>query len=74
MTRFISKATDPCTPFFKALKEGKRQFTWTTEYDITFQELKKYMGRALFLSKPLLGETLYLYISVSGTTVSSVLI
>ncbi|XP_020412920.1 uncharacterized protein LOC109947377 [Prunus persica] len=74
LTRFISKATDKCVPFFKALKGGKRDINWTAECDKAFQDLKDYMGRAPLLSKPLPGEILYLYLSVSGTAVSSVLV
>ncbi|XP_020417963.1 uncharacterized protein LOC109948679 [Prunus persica] len=74
LTRFISKATDKCVPFFKALKRGKQNIIWTAECDKAFQNLKDYMGRAPLLSKPLPGEILYLYLSVSGTAVSSVLI
>ncbi|XP_034201917.1 uncharacterized protein LOC117616643 [Prunus dulcis] len=74
LTRFISKATDKCVPFFKALKGGKRDITWAAECDNAFQALKNYMSKAPLLSKPLPGEILYLYLSVSGTAVSSVLI
>ncbi|CAL9025339.1 unnamed protein product [Prunus brigantina] len=31
LTRFISKATDRCAPFFKALKGSKRSITWTAD-------------------------------------------
>ncbi|XP_034218890.1 uncharacterized protein LOC117630254 [Prunus dulcis] len=71
LTRFISKVTDKCVPFFKALKGGKRDITWTAECDNAFQALKNYMSKAPLLSKPLPGEILYLYLSVSGTAVSS---
>ncbi|CAL9021230.1 unnamed protein product [Prunus brigantina] len=74
LTRFISKATDKCVPFFKALKGGKHQITWTPECDQAFQNLKNYMSKAPLLSKPLPGEVLLLYLSVSITAVSSVLI
>ncbi|KAI5343814.1 hypothetical protein L3X38_011690 [Prunus dulcis] len=74
LTRFISKATDKCAPFFKALKGGKGNITWTAECDNAFQDLKIYMSKAPLLSKPLPGEILYLYLSVSGMAVSSVLI
>ncbi|CAL9017856.1 unnamed protein product, partial [Prunus brigantina] len=74
LTRFISKATDRCVPFFKALKGGKHQITWTPECDQAFQNLKNYMSKAPLLSKPLPGEVLLLYLSVSVTAVSSVLI
>ncbi|XP_021799986.1 uncharacterized protein LOC110744317 [Prunus avium] len=74
LTRFISKATDKCAPFFKALKGGKHHIEWTAECDKAFQDLKDYMGRAPLLSKPIPGEILSLYLSVFNTTVSSVLI
>ncbi|XP_020413816.1 uncharacterized protein LOC109947629 [Prunus persica] len=74
LTRFISKATDKCVPFFKALKGGKQNIIWTAECDKAFQDLKDYMGKAPLLSKPLPGEILSLYLSVSSTAVSSILI
>ncbi|CAL2266705.1 unnamed protein product [Prunus armeniaca] len=52
LTKFISKATDRCTPFFKALKGSKRNITWTTECDKVFSELKEYMSQAPLLSTP----------------------
>ncbi|KAI5313837.1 hypothetical protein L3X38_043013 [Prunus dulcis] len=45
LTRFISKATDRCTPFFKALKGSKQSITWTAECDKAFSEFKEYMGQ-----------------------------
>ncbi|KAI5323426.1 hypothetical protein L3X38_032498 [Prunus dulcis] len=73
LTRFISKATDRCAPFFKALKGTKRNITWTAECDTAFSELE-YMGRAPLLSTPEHGDTLMIYLSVSASDVSSVLI
>ncbi|XP_008222088.1 PREDICTED: uncharacterized protein LOC103322009 [Prunus mume] len=73
LTRFISKATDKCVPFFKALKGGKHHIAWTPECDQAFQDLKNYMSKAPLLSKSLPGEILLLYLSVSSTAVSSVL-
>ncbi|CAL9021523.1 unnamed protein product, partial [Prunus brigantina] len=35
---FISKATDRCAPFFKALKWNKRQVDWTSECDRAFED------------------------------------
>ncbi|XP_034218889.1 uncharacterized protein LOC117630253 [Prunus dulcis] len=74
LTRFISKATDRCAPFFKALKGTKRNITWTTECDTAFNELKEYMGRAPLLSTPEHGDILVIYLSVSASALSSVLI
>ncbi|CAL8992900.1 unnamed protein product [Prunus brigantina] len=74
LTRFISKATDRCAPFFKALKGSKRSITWTAECDKAFNELKEYMSRAPLLSTHEPGDTLMIYLSISATAVSSVLI
>ncbi|KAI5333905.1 hypothetical protein L3X38_024037 [Prunus dulcis] len=74
LTRFISKATDRCAPFFKAFKGTKRNITWTAECETAFSELKEYMGRAPLLSTPEHGDILVVYLSVSASAVSSVLI
>ena len=74
LTRFISKATDKCAPFFKALKGSKKYITWTDECAEAFKNLKEYMSKGLLLSKPELGDTLIVYLSVSASAVSSVLI
>ncbi|CAL2229571.1 unnamed protein product [Prunus armeniaca] len=74
LTRFISKATDHCAPFFKALKGSKRSITWIAKCDKAFSELKEYMSRAPLLSTPEPGDILMIYLSVLATAVSSVLI
>ncbi|KAM1569447.1 hypothetical protein ACFX10_034568 [Malus domestica] len=52
LTRFISKATDKCAHFFKALKGSKKYITWTDECAEAFKNLKDYMSKAPILSKP----------------------
>ncbi|KAM0962683.1 hypothetical protein TB2_021472 [Malus domestica] len=74
LTRFISKATDRCAPFFKALKGSKKYITWTDECAKAFKNLKDYMSKAHLLSKPEVGDTLTIYLSVSASAVSYVLI
>ncbi|XP_020421233.1 uncharacterized protein LOC109949580 [Prunus persica] len=69
LTRFISKATDRCAPFFKALKGTKRNITWTAECDTAFSELKEYMGRAPLLSTPEHGDILVIYLFISASAV-----
>ena len=73
LNRFISRATDKCLPFFKTLRGGK-EIVWTEECEKLFQELKMYLGSPSILSKPILGEELYLYLVVSNLVVSLVLI
>lgn len=47
---------------------------WTEECEKTFQKLKRYMGSPPILSKPTLGEGFYLYLAVSDSATSSILI
>ncbi|KAK0592827.1 hypothetical protein LWI29_026166 [Acer saccharum] len=73
LNRFITKSTDKCVPFFRAIKKGK-WLEWSKECEVAFQKLKGYLGRAPILSKPVVRETLYLYLSVTEVATSSVLI
>ncbi|KAK3003068.1 hypothetical protein RJ639_018812 [Escallonia herrerae] len=60
--RFMSKSAEKCLPFFKAIRKAK-DFEWTEECQKSFEELK-----------PVTGEDLFLYLSISEVTVSTVLI
>ena len=73
LNRFISRATDKCQPFFRALRKGK-DFSWTAECEQSFQELKTYLGRPPLLSKPQEGKSLILYLVVSKGAMSSALV
>jgi ribonuclease HI len=56
---------------FKVLKKA---FSWTEECERAFAELKTYLTNPPLLSRPVEGEILYLYLAVSRTAVSSVLV
>ncbi|GKV46164.1 hypothetical protein SLEP1_g53173 [Rubroshorea leprosula] len=71
--RFIARSAERCLPFFKALREPKN-FQWTDECQQAFDELKRYLASAPLLSKPVDGESLYLYLGVTEEAVSSVLL
>ena len=71
ITRFVSRATDKCLPFFKTLKQA---FVWTNECEAAFQELKRYLSHPPFLSLSTKGESLQLYLAMSATAVSVALI
>ena len=71
LNRFVSKVTDRCLPFFKTLKQA---FSWIDECEATFQELKRYLSNPTLLSPSKEGENLFLYLAVSTTAVSVVLI
>jgi hypothetical protein len=47
---------------------------WSEECEEAFRKLKEYLANTLLLSRPTEGEILYLYLAVSPSTVSSVLV
>lgn len=59
--------------FFKVLRKAK-DFRWTEECELAFQELKNYLKFPPLLANPRVGGVLYLYLVVSENTVSSVLV
>ncbi|PKA53748.1 RNA-directed DNA polymerase like [Apostasia shenzhenica] len=71
--RFISKAGDRCSPFFRCLRDSKKGL-WDGRCEAAFTELKKYLTSAPMLVAPKEGEVLSLYLGVSDTAVSSVLL
>ncbi|KAL0361487.1 UNVERIFIED_CONTAM: Retrovirus-related Pol polyprotein from transposon [Sesamum radiatum] len=73
LSRFISKSAEKGLPFFKIVKKVKN-FEWTKECQHAFVDLKTYLARLPLLVKLVPGDTLYLYISATSQTVSSVLV
>ena len=73
LSKFISKTTDKCRPFFQVIRWGKRT-EWTPECEEAFQNLKQYLQQAPLLSTPRDGDKLFLYLAVSKRATSSVLV
>ncbi|XP_012833285.1 PREDICTED: uncharacterized protein LOC105954155 [Erythranthe guttata] len=73
LSRFISRAADTSYPFFRILRKGHR-FQWGDEADRAFEQLKKSLTRLPLLSKPEVGERLYVYLAAGGQAVSAVLL
>ncbi|XP_075669875.1 uncharacterized protein LOC142639604 [Castanea sativa] len=71
LSRFVSRATDKCLPFFRTLK---RSFEWTDECQKAFEDLKVYLSASSLLSSSMPGEELLLYLAVSSAAVSVALI
>ena len=71
LNRFISRAMDKCMPFYKVLKNA---FQWTNKCKEALAKLKEYLTKPPLLSPLVIGEKLYLYLAVSNTAVSLVLI
>ncbi|KAK3024809.1 hypothetical protein RJ639_044119 [Escallonia herrerae] len=51
-----------------------KDFEWTEECQKSFEELKRYLSSPPLLTKPVTGEDLFLYLSISEVAVSTVLI
>jgi ribonuclease HI len=73
LSRFVAKSTQHALPFFKLLRK-ETKFEWTDECATALKHLKETLSTPPVLSRPDLGETLYLYLSVSSDAVSAVLI
>lgn len=71
--RFVSRASDKVRPFTAMLK-GKKEFEWTVECQTAFDNLKQYLTSPPMLSVPEEGEMVYVYLAVSKTAISSVLV
>ncbi|KAK2998958.1 hypothetical protein RJ639_023927 [Escallonia herrerae] len=57
----------------EAIRKAK-DFEWTEECQKSFEELKRYLSSPPLLTKPVTGEDLFLYLSISEVAVSTVLI
>ncbi|KAF8114456.1 hypothetical protein N665_0037s0032 [Sinapis alba] len=73
LNRLISRPTDKCLPFYELLR-GNKRFLWDEVCEQAFAALKQYLTTPPVLAKPDADDTLYLYIAVSSSAVSSVLI
>ncbi|CAA0810440.1 Unknown protein, partial [Striga hermonthica] len=67
------KSTDRCKPFFEAIKKGKR-FEWTDECQKALDNVKETLISPPTLQKPKPEEMLFLYLGVSESAISAVLI
>ncbi|KAK3019745.1 hypothetical protein RJ639_004446 [Escallonia herrerae] len=68
----MARSAERCLPFFKAIRKAKN-FVWMDDCQKLFEELKTYLSPPL-LSKPLPGEDLFLYLSVTEVAVSTILV
>ncbi|XP_030495089.1 uncharacterized protein LOC115710876 [Cannabis sativa] len=73
LSRFISRSTDKCIPFFNILKKCQK-FEWTKECEETFKKQKEHMVKPPILSKLVYREDLLLYLAVSENAVSVALV
>ena len=73
LNRFISRSADRCKPFFLLLHKWK-EFEWSKECVVAFQELKQYLSHPPIMSSLVVDEVLFAYIAVALYDISFVLI
>ena len=73
LNRFISRSADRCRPFF-LLQHKWKEFEWSEECVMAFQELKQYLSHPPIMSSPVVDEVLFAYIAVALYAISFVLI
>ena len=73
LSQFISWSFEKCHLFFVTIHKSK-DFEWTPACEEALQQLKKYLTSPPLLSKPKDGERIFIYLVVSKTVVSVMLI
>ena len=73
LNRFISRSAERCRHFFLLLHKWK-EFEWSEECVMAFQELKRYLSHPPIMSSPVVNEILFAYIAVALYAISFVLI
>ena len=73
LNRFISRSADRCRPFFLLLHKWK-EFEWSKECVVAFQQFKQYLSHPPIMSSPVVDEVLFAYIAVAFYAISFVLI
>ena len=71
LSRFVSRASDKCQPFFQVLKKA---FQWDAHCEEAFAALKTYLSSPPILVSPSEGELLTLYLAVYDFSTSVVLV
>ena len=73
LNRFISRSANKCRPFFLLLHKWK-EFEWSEECVVAFQQLKQYLSHPPIMSSLVVDEVLFVYIVVAFYAISFVLI
>ena len=73
LNRFISRSANRCRSFFLLLHKWK-EFEWSEECVVAFQQLKQYLTHPPIMSSPVVDEVLFAYITVAFYAISFVLI
>ncbi|XP_072081062.1 uncharacterized protein [Arachis hypogaea] len=73
LSRFVPCLASTSVPFFQTIKK-KSKFEWNDDCERAFSKLKTTLSQPPILQKPLQGEDLFLYLSVTDWAISSALV
>ncbi|XP_059663785.1 uncharacterized protein LOC132309497 [Cornus florida] len=73
LSRFISRLSDKCKPFFDAIR-SKNKDIWGPQQQEALNQLKGYMAKPPILSAPKPEEVLIMYLAISSIVTSAALI
>ena len=73
LSHFISRLGEKGLPFFKLLK-ALEKFTWMSEANKAFTELKQFLTTPPVMMAPQAGETLLIYIAATNHVVSTAIV
>ncbi|XP_072074435.1 uncharacterized protein [Arachis hypogaea] len=73
LSRFVPCLASTSIPFFQTIKK-KNRFEWNDDCEKAFSKLKTTLSQPPILQKPLQGEDLFLYLSVTDWAISSALV
>jgi len=71
MSKFIPKLAEKASPIIRLLKK-KNKFEWSQEYEELFTHLEYFMETPSVIQKPVHGQTIMVYLSISEEAISSV--
>ena len=54
--------------------KGSKKFEWIDKCEQAFLALKEHLGYSSFLSRPIEGEKIYIYLTVSDEAISAALV
>ncbi|XP_015945427.1 uncharacterized protein LOC107470543 [Arachis duranensis] len=74
LSRFLPCLAAKSFTFFQCLKKKTKNFEWTADCESAFQNLKQLLSKPPVLQKPKPNEPLCIYLSITDTAISSVLV
>ncbi|XP_016167896.1 uncharacterized protein LOC107610350 [Arachis ipaensis] len=73
LSRFLGASAAKALPFFNLMRKGIA-FEWTPACEEAFNHFKKILATPPVLGKPVIGESLYLYLAITEEALAAVLV